>query len=133
MNRDLPPDENTKINKFILKENLGHYKLNNKGKKLKTIVIGNTNYRYNPNKPISNKLTRRLQSVKNTNEYKANQVRERVGTRTVLKHAIKKKATITEERSAFKAYANAYTISNIHLKELNGLTYFVYQFEKLNE
>ena len=133
MDRDLPPDENTKIIKFILKENLGHYKLKNKGKKLKTIVIGNTNYWYTPNKPISNKLTRRLQSVKNTNEYKANQVRERVGTRTVLKHAIKKKATITEERSAFKTYANAYTISNIHLKELNGLTYFVYQFEKLNE
>ena len=133
MNRDLPPDENTKIVKFVLKENLGQYKLNNKGKKLKTIIIGNTQYRYNPNKPISNKLSKRLQSIKKTNEYKANQIRERVSTRTVLKHAIKKKATITEERSAFKAYANAYTISNIHLKELNGLSYFSYQFDRLNE
>ena len=55
-----------------------------------------------------------------------------MGTRTVLKHAIRKKATITEERSAFRAYANAYTISNINLKGLNGLTYFVYKFDKLN-
>ena len=48
MNRDLPPDENTKIVKYLLKENLGEYKLNNKGKKLKTIIIGNNQYRYNP-------------------------------------------------------------------------------------
>ena len=46
---------------------------------------------------------------------------------------LRKKAVITEERSAFRAYANAYTISNIHLKELNGLTYFNCQFDKLNE
>ena len=133
MNRDLPPDENTKIVKYLLKENLGEYKVNNKGKQLKTIIIGNNQYRYNPEKPISNRLSKRLEAVKKTNDYKANQIRERVGARTVLKHAIKKKAVITEERSAFRAYANAYTISNIHLKELNGLTYFNYQFDKLNE
>ena len=39
---------------------------------------------------------------------------------------------MTEENTAFKAYANAYTISNIHLKGLNGLTYFPSQFERLN-
>ena len=33
----------------------------------------------------------------------------------------------------FKAYANAYTISNIHLRGLDGLTYFPSQFERLNE
>ena len=48
MNRDLPPDENTKIVKYLLKENLGEYKVNNKGKQLKTIIIGNNQYRYNP-------------------------------------------------------------------------------------
>ena len=72
-------------------------------------------------------MSKRLEAIKKTNDYKANQIRERVGART------KKKAVITEERSAFRAYANAYTISNIHLKELNGLTYFNYQFDKLNE
>ena len=72
MNRDSPPDENTKIVKYLLKENLGEYKVNNKGKQLKTIIIGNNQYS------------------------KANQIRERVGARTVLKHAIKKKAVIAE-------------------------------------
>ena len=109
MNRDLPPDENTKAIKFMLKENLGRYKLNRKGKKLKTIVIDDKEYRYNPEKPISKKLEKKLQSFKElSREYKANAIRERVSTRTVLKHAIRKKATITEERSAFRAYANAY-------------------------
>ena len=65
MNRDLPPDENTKIVKYLLKEHLGEYKLNNKGKKLKTIIIGNNQYRYNPEKPISNRLGKRLEAVKN--------------------------------------------------------------------
>ena len=133
MNRNLAPDENTKIVKYILKNNVGQYKLNKKGKQLKTIIIGSNQYRYNADKPLSKKLIKQLESVKTTNEYKANQIRERVGTRTVLKHAVKKKATITEERSAFRAYANAYTISNINLKGLNGLTYFVYQFDKLSE
>ena len=35
MNRDLPPDENTEIVKYLLQENLGEYKVNNKGKNLK--------------------------------------------------------------------------------------------------
>ena len=93
----------------------------------------NNQYRYNPETPISNRLSKRLQAVKKTNDYKANQIRERVGARTVLKHAVKKKAVITEERNAFRAYANAYTISNIRLKELNGLTYANYQFDRLHK
>ena len=93
MNRDLSPDENTKVVKYLLKENLGEYKVNNKGKQLKTIIIGNNQYKYNPEKPISNRLSKRLEAVKKTNDYKANQIRERVGARTVLKHAIKKKSS----------------------------------------
>ena len=68
-----------------------------------------------------------------TNEYRANQIKELEATETVRKFAVRKRATITEEQSAFKAYANPYTISNFHLKGLNGLTYFPYQFERLNE
>ena len=64
MNRDLLPDENTKIVKYLLKESLGEYKVNNKGKKLKTIIIRNNQYRYNPEKPISNRLSKRLEAVK---------------------------------------------------------------------
>ena len=68
-----------------------------------------------------------------THEYRAHQIKELAATDTARKFAIRKRATITEEQSAFKAYANAYTISNIHVKGLNGLTYFPYQFERLKE
>ena len=133
MNNVLPPDDDTKTVKFLLKENLARYKLNNKGKKLKTLIIDDNQYRYNPTKPISNKLKSKLEKKRRTNEYRAYQIKELAATETVRKFAVRKRATITEEQSAFKAYANAYTISNIHLKGLNGLTYFPYQFERLNE
>ena len=134
MNNVLPPDDDTKTVKFLLKENLARYKLNNKGKKLKTVIIDDNQYRYNPTKPISNKLKSKLEKKKRrTNEYRAYQIKELAATDTVRKFAVRKRATITEEQSAFKAYANAYTISNIHLKGLNGLTYFPYQFDRLHE
>ena len=74
-----------------------------------------------------------MKKKRRTNEYRAHQIKELAATDTVRKFAIRKRATITEELSAFKAYANAYTISNIHLKGLNGLTYFPYQFDRLHE
>ena len=132
MNNVLSPDDDTKTVNFLLKENLARYKLNNKGKKLKAIIIDNYQYRYNHSKPISNKLKSELESKRKTNEYRAYQIKELAATDAVKKFAISRRATITEEHRAFKAYANAYTISNIHLKLLNGLTYFPYQFERLN-
>ena len=115
MNNVLPPDDDTKTVKFLLKENLARYKLNNKGKKLKAIIIGNNQYRYNPSKPRGNKLKSELESKRKTNEYRAYQIKELAATDTVKKFAIRRRATITEENSAFKAYANAYTISNIFI------------------
>ena len=113
MNNVLPRDDDTKTVKFVLKENLERYRLNNKGKKLKAIIIGNNQHRYNPSKPISNKLKSELESKRKTNEYRAYQIKELAATDTVQKFAISRRATITEENNAFKAYANAYTISNI--------------------
>ena len=72
-----------------------------------------------------------LESKRKTNEYRAYQIKELAATHTVQKFAISRRATITEESDAFKAYAND-TISNIHLKLLNRLAYFPYQFERLN-
>ena len=60
MNTELP-DDDTKTVKSLLKENLARYKLNNKGKKLKTLIIDDNQYRYNPTKPISNKLNSKLE------------------------------------------------------------------------
>ena len=78
-------------------------------------------------------MTSKLEKKRQTHAYRAYQMTELAATDTVKKIAIGKRATITEEQSAFKAYANAYTISNIHVKGLNGLTYFPYQSERLNE
>ena len=64
----LPPDDDTKTVKFLLKENLARYKLNNKGKKLKTLIIDDNQYRYNPTKPISNKLKSKLAKKRRTHE-----------------------------------------------------------------
>ena len=100
--------------------------MNNKGKKLKTLINS-------PTKPITNKLKSKLAKKRRTSEYRAYRIKELAATETVRKFAVRKRATITEEQSAFKAYANAYTISNIHLKGLIGLTYFPYQFERLKE
>ena len=60
MNNELP-DDDTKTVKFLLKENLARYKLNDKGKKLKTLITDENQYRYNPTKPISNKLKSKLE------------------------------------------------------------------------
>ena len=70
MNNVLPPDDDTKTVKFLLKENLARYKLNNKGKKLKTLIIDDNQYRYNPTKPISKKLKSKLEKKRQTNEYR---------------------------------------------------------------
>ena len=56
-----PPDDDTKTVKFLLKENWARYKLNNKGKKLKTLIIDDNLYRYNFAKPTSNKLKSKLE------------------------------------------------------------------------
>ena len=40
-------------------------------KELKTIVIDNNKFRYNKVKPVSNVLTKKLLSVKKTNEYRS--------------------------------------------------------------
>ena len=83
MNNVLPPDDDTKIVKFLLKENLERYKLNNNGKQLKAIIIDSNQYRYNPSKPISNKLKSELESKRKTNEYRAYQIKELAAADTV--------------------------------------------------
>ena len=46
-------------------------------------------------------------------------------------YAITKKAVITDEVSAFESYVNSYSISNIKMTGLKGLSYLKYQYEKL--
>ena len=66
-------------------------------KELKSIIIDNKKFRYNKDKPISNVLTKKLLSVKKTNEYRSYAMKkatdavrgERV-RQPITKHAIEK-------------------------------------------
>jgi hypothetical protein len=67
-------------------------------KELKTIVIDNKKIRYNKDKPISNVLTKKLLTVKKTNEYRSyalNKAKDKLNEGRVkqllTKHAIRKK------------------------------------------
>ena len=83
MNNELPDDDTKTVN-FLLKENLARYKLNSEGKKkLKTLIIDDNQYRYNPTKPIGNKLKSKLERKRKTNEYRAYQIKEQSATDTV--------------------------------------------------
>ena len=48
-------------------------------------------------------------------------------------YAIKNKASMTDEQTALKSYANSYPISIINLSGLKGLSYLKYQKERLND
>ena len=43
------------------------------------------------------------------------------------------KSKITDEQQAFKGYANTYSVSDIRLKGLKGLSYLKYQKQRLTE
>ena len=81
-------------------------------------------------------LTSKLNKLTKTDKYKATNEIKRIYTsirlRNSLKsYAIKNKATITYAKSAFNEYVNAYSITNITLKNLKGLSYIKYQYETL--
>ena len=108
------------------------------GKRAKAIIIENKRFRYNKDKPLSNKIKEKLLKLHQTPEFRSYDVEKNARARETINkkltsHAIKRKAVITDEQSALKAYTNQYTISNIRMDGLKGLSYFKYQFEKLNE
>ena len=118
--------------KHTIAVGLGKIKTNNKGKELKSIVINDKTYRYNKDKPLSQTLKNTLSKIEKSNKYRAskilNQASDKNKVRSAIKqYAIKQKATITEERSAFKKYVNSYSISNINMGALRGLSYLKYQ------
>ena len=58
------------------------------------MIIDNSQYRYNPTRPTSNKLKSKLEKKRKTHEYRAYQIKELAATDTVKKFAIRKRATI---------------------------------------
>ena len=99
------------------------------------VTIDGKSYQYNPQK-ISKALTAKLKKITKTNQFEATQEIKKIYQNFRLKkalrsYAITKKAVITDEVSAFESYVNSYSISNIKMTGLKGLSYLKYQYEKL--
>ena len=107
-----------------------------KRKGLRNVVtIGDKSYQYNPSK-ITKTLTSKLNKLTKTNKFEATheikRIYKSIRLRNALKsYAVKYKAEIKDYQSIFNSYLNAYSISNIKLEGLKGLSYLKYQYEKL--
>ena len=124
------------VNKHILNVGLGKIQTNKKGNNL-SIVISVKTYRYNK-KTLTETLKHTLSNIEKSNKYRASKIRNQASGKNkvrsaVRKYAITQKATITDEQSAFRNYANAYSISNIKLGGWEGLTYLKYQEDRLKQ
>ena len=101
-------------------------------KELKSIIIDNRKFRYNKDKPISNVLTKKLLSVKNTNEYR-NYAMKKATDQLITKHAIKNKFRLRDIQSAFRRYANSIVLENKHFQGERGLEMIAHQKQRLSE
>jgi hypothetical protein len=109
-------------------------------KELKTIVIDNKKIRYNKDKPISNVLTKKLLTVKKTNEYRSyalNKAKDKLNEGRVkqllTKHAIRNKFRVRDIQSAFRRYANSIVLENKHYEGERGLEMIAHQKARLLE
>ena len=83
-------------------------------RELKSIIIDDKRFRYNKDKPIPTVLTKKLLTVKKTNEYRSyalNKAKDAFSegrVRQILtKHAIRNKFRVRDIQSAFRRYANS--------------------------
>ena len=109
-------------------------------KELKSIIIDNKKFRYNKDKPISNVLTKKLLSVKKTNEYRSYVLNKAKGAfnegrvkQLLTKHAIRNKFKVRDNQSAFRRYANSIVLENKHFEGERGLEMIAHQRQRLSE
>ena len=109
-------------------------------KELKTIVIDNKKNRYNKDKPMSNVLTKKLLTVKKTNEYRSyalNKAKDKLNEGRVkqllTKHAIRNKFRVRDIQSAFRRYATSIVLENKHYEGERGLEMIAHQKARLLE
>ena len=99
---------------YVLSSGTGNIKTRG-NKNYKKVVINDTEYYYNREKPIATKLKTKLEQIAKTQDFKRYNILKRatkgIAVRKALKkYAVTQKANITEERSAFKRYANSYSL-----------------------
>ena len=111
-----------------------------KNKQLTSIIIDGRRYLYNKSKPVSKILNKKLQSVRNTQEYKSF-ANEKVRT-TILKkrldnalktYVMKSRIKTTPVQKAFKSYANSLTLVNEQYTGERGLSYIQFQKNRFEQ
>ena len=124
---------------YVLSSQVGNIKTQG-NRELKKVIINDKEYSYNKQKPISERLKKKLRTISKTQGFKRYDILKTatkgIAIRKALKkYVISKKAKVTNETSAFKKYANSYSISNISplLKGTKGLTHLKYQEPRLRE
>ena len=123
---------------YLLSNNEGQIKTGKNNKPLKKLIINNTEYYYNKDKPLSTSLQNKLNQVSNTQGFKRFHLLKKAsntmrGIKTIQKYRLKIGAKTSETFSALEGYANTYSISNIPFKGYKGLTYLLWQEKKLTE
>ena len=101
--------------------------------------IGNKVYNFDRGKTLSKILKSKFNKIKQTIDYKKYELKEKRDIKWVnldknkaLSRIQKRfKANISDEQSAFKSYANSYSISNIKVKGIKALQNLKYQEGKL--
>ena len=109
-------------------------------RELKSTIIDDKRFRYNKDKPISTVLTKKLLTVKKTNEYRSyalNKAKDAFSegrVRQILtKHAIRNKFRVRDIQSAFRRYANSIVLENRHFEGERGLEMIAHQKPRLVE
>ena len=103
-------------------------------KEMKQILFDNQKFRYNKDKPISKRLTQKLNQVKKTNEYRSYALRnakdiisEGKVKNLLRRYAVKNKFRVEKGKSAFKNYANNLKMVNKHFQGEQGLSMISHQ------
>ena len=122
---------------YVISSRVGNIKTRG-NKQLNKVIIDENEYTYNKEKPFSNRLKKKLRTLSKTQGFKRYDILKTatkgIAIRKALKkYVISKKAKVTDETSAFKRYANSYSISNINLKGYKGLSHLKYQEPRLKE
>ena len=109
--------------------------------KEKKLKIGEKTYNFERNKPITKRLSTKFNKIKQTMDYKKWELKEKRGkkwvdldkNKTLTRIQKRFKANVSDEQSAFKSYANSYSLTDIKVKGIKALQYLKYQEGKLKE
>ena len=115
--------------------------LKRNGEELKKLKIGDETYSFERGKPMSKRLITKFNEIRQTMDYKKDELKGKRGIRWVNLDKNKAltgiqtryKASTTNQESAFKGYVNSYAITNIRVRGIKALQYLKYQNLRLKE